>query len=386
MRCFVNADAEVPFLSELPSQEIPSLEVRPLEESSLREEYCKPLRTGGPLVRAVLLQGSPASKFVFCGDHIAGDGVNLLAIYRNLLLEYDRLLKASRRSIIDSSPSVFDNAPDSWDPERGLWDKIAEGQFSAYQTKRIEEATRQALSLPYQHNGKKPPEPGVCEGERVDVARISFPDSDSQALRLLARERNTSLHGLVCAAVIFAIRKLLGKQDSNTMACTSPINLRPFLGIGNDVIHPCVSTHFYRAEVSPESDPFDFAKSIRASLVRTSESDEKFYELLLLLRAHELPFHKLTQIFATSAYVSNLGAWEMPRDIGGLKVENLRFMPFRESYHLKNGTGPVMATVASLNGELSIELPHCVDGFSTSFMTVLAAEISKFLTGFIRER
>ncbi|MCX4742173.1 phthiocerol/phthiodiolone dimycocerosyl transferase family protein [Streptomyces antibioticus] len=359
-------------LEPLPEPERPRLTTRPSGEDAYAEELNTPLTVGGPLARAVLIgePGGHTHTFVLTVDHVITDGHSAITLLNRLWDRYGERLAAGSDN--DAEPR-----PPTWPaPVSTLLPPADEADTAAYLKRRIEEThLRPVELLPYD----VPPDTRPSEGgpaHRIEVARLRLDPEDTLRLRTAARTAGLSLHGLIGAALLLAVRRRMDGTGPRVLACMSPVDVRSRLTppLPADVMVAAVTAHLHALEVRPDSSPHDVARELGAALGDHIERGDHFREMRIMPDVPRNPALQMGTVINT-----NMGAVSGPRLPDGLRVTDVRLVPAREHYFPQAGRSPLMACVTTFDGRLAIEFPHHTACFSTDFMAALRDEVGATL-------
>lgn len=360
-------------LELLPESERPRLTTRPADEDAYAEELNTPLTVGGPLVRAVLI-GDPdgdTHTFVLSVDHVITDGHSGITLLNKVWDRYGRILGADADTVTVAAPAVTE-VPVWPAPVSSLLPPADETETAAYFERRTEEARRRPVELLAYD---VPPGAGPGEerpAHRIEVARLRLDADETLRLRALARSADLTVHGLIGAALLTAVRRRVAGAGPRVLGCMSPVDVRSRLTppLSAEVMVAAVTAHLHTLDVSPDSSPLDLARELGAALGEHIERGDHFREMRIMPEVPRNPMLQMGTVINT-----NMGVVSGPRLPEGLRVTDVRLVPAREHYFPQAGRSPLMACVTSFDGRLAIEFPHHTACFSTAFMAGLRDDV-----------
>ncbi|MFD9566490.1 condensation domain-containing protein [Streptomyces sp. NPDC059994] len=374
LRCRIAVEDGVHVLQPMAADELPRLLVRDGGPDSFTEEFNTPLPVGGPLVRAVLLRGSDEHTVMLSVDHTITDGHSAIALQNALWDTYTALA--------GELPDGVGEYSEQWpSPVSALLPPVSAREADEYLARRVER-TRQApvVCLPYEAVGTERA-PGRPE---LAVQRVLLEPDDTARLLRFAKSEGVSVHGLIAAAALTAVRhRLGGEPGARTLGCLSPVDLRSRLTppLDREVMVPAVTSCLDVLEVAHDADPLTLARQVTENLHAAIERGDFLQELHLLPKVPQHP-----ALLATSVIVTNMGRVSGPVTPDGLEVTDVRLAPAREHYFPEAGRGPVMVCVVSFDGRLGIELPYSAGCFTHEQMDELRAALHTNLLVFAAHR
>ncbi|WP_229848203.1 phthiocerol/phthiodiolone dimycocerosyl transferase family protein [Streptomyces melanogenes] len=374
LRCRIAVEDGVHVLQPMAADEQPRLLVRDGGPDSFTEEFNTPLPVGGPLVRAVLLRGTDEHTVMLSVDHTITDGHSAIALQNALWDTYTAL----SGELPDGAGEYGETWPS---PVSELLPPVSEREAEEYLARRVER-TRQApvVCLPYEAVGTERPA-GELE---LAVRRVLLEPDETARLLRFAKAEGVSVHGLIAAAALTAVRHRLGGEPGvRTLGCLSPVDLRSRLTppLDREVMVPAVTSCLDVLEVAHDADPLSLARLVTENLHAAIERGDFLQELHLLPKVPQHP-----ALLATSVIVTNMGRVSGPVTPDGLEVTDVRLAPAREHYFPQAGRGPVMACVVSFDDRLGIELPYSAGCFTHEQIDGIGAALHTTLLAFAAHR
>ncbi|WP_327321220.1 protein kinase [Streptomyces sp. NBC_01210] len=373
LRSRVRHEGKGYFLETVGETELPRLTVRPNGPSAFTNELNASLPIGGPLVRAVLLRGDIEHKVVLVLDHVITDGHSAIALQHAMWRTYSAL--------VDGTCDTKGNAAESWPPAvTDLLPPWSAKEAEHYLARRTENVRRCPVSLlPYEAActdiaGHRP---------RVEVQRVLFESGPTTRLVRLAKAADMSVHGLVSAAFLIAIRRQLGGEaGTRSLGCLSPVDLRSRLTppLKREAMVPAVSSYLDVLHVAEDTDPLELGREVTANLKSAIDRGDIAREIRIL---PELVWNP--GLMTASVIVTNMGAVDDPLVPNTLDITDVRLIPARDHYYPEAGRGPVMGCVVSFNNRLGIELPYSSECFSHKQIRDLSSSVYTTLLGFLGE-
>lgn len=374
LRCRIAVEDGVHVLQPMAADELPRLLVRDAGPDAFTEEFNTPLPVGGPLVRAVLLRGADEHTVMLSVDHTITDGHSAIALQNALWDTYTALC--------GELPDGAGQYSETWPgPVSELLPPVSEREAEDYLARRVERA-RQApvVCLPYEAVGTE----RAPDRLELGVRRVLLESGETARLLRYAKAEGVSVHGLIAAAALTAVRRRLGGEPgARTLGCLSPVDLRSRITppLEREVMVPAVTSCLDVLEVAHDADPLALARQVTENLHAAIERGDFLQELHLLPKVPQHP-----ALLATSVIVTNMGRVPGPVTPDGLEVTDVRLAPAREHYFPEAGRGPVMACVVSFDDRLGIELPYSAGCFTEEQMDELGAALHTGLLAFAARR
>jgi len=178
----------------------------------------------------------------------------------------------------------------------------------------------------------------------------------SQRLQERAREEATTIHGIICAAVVIAGREIDQTWRENPLRIFSPVNIRALIGV-EDVCVNAFSKAVSAVETDSKASLWDLARFFRSTLLpfKTSAGNEPVLATISEAIATNMNVEQ-GELFARAAFgeeilVSNVGLIPYGPDFGKVKIKSI-WAPV-----MLRGNKPEQTIgVATING--SIHLVH----------------------------
>ncbi|MEU3755398.1 condensation domain-containing protein [Streptomyces olivoreticuli] len=369
LRSRIGQEGDAYALQPLDEADLPRLVVRPGGPTALMDEHNTPLPDGGPLVRAALLRGGSEHTVVLSVDHTITDGHSAIALYDALWRAYatlaDGKAAAPAAGAYDWPAPATDLLPPS-DPE----------ETERYLARRTERTRRLPITaLPYAAAGTQRP-----EGEhKVAVQRVLLRPEETTALLGHSKATGVSVHGLVSAALLKAVRRGIGGDGTKALGCMSPVDLRSRVTppLRREVMVPAVTSCLDVVDVADDTDPLELGRQVTANLHGAIERSEFIHETRILAQVIRNP-----ALLATSVIVTNMGRVPAPPAPPGLELTDVRLIPVRDNYYPQAGRGPVMGCVVSFDDRLAIELPYSTECFGHDQIREIRDDVHTALLAF----
>ena len=293
-----------PFFEKVWGVSMP-LRIAPLTDSLVLEEEMEkelqhPFGDGSsPLTRATLFHAPDRSVLMFATHHSSLDGKS------HLLLVQDSLASVAGEDLgepLEVQPGLGQLLGL---PDPAEYGKTLEGRSVA------------------------PEDGAIVELPEVRVQRLQLSVEETEALLKRAKEEGTTVHSALVAALTLAGKRYSEKWKMGPVRCSSPIDMRKSLGIP-DVAGMLVSTH--RAPVlTPDGASFwDIARAVRKDMLPAQSIDGARHILSALssmttdeLSARDLYWSVLNGPRAHELMVTNYAGYQVRKEYGGLKIENL---------------------------------------------------------------
>jgi hypothetical protein len=189
-----------------------------------------------PLLRTVLIHEAERSIFIITAHHSIGDGVSMAAALCDLVraLSGEQL---ERRPMLPSPEDSLDVVSNVSTVQDKTEHTVAKGN------------DRTSFAQGYV-------EPFTIESLRLDPALTG-------RIRERAREEETTLHGALCSAVIYAARTTSSVWTQETVRLLSPFNARNQCGVGN-TSSMCIGAAIIPVSPGQERDLWSLARRIKS--------------------------------------------------------------------------------------------------------------------------
>jgi phenolphthiocerol/phthiocerol/phthiodiolone dimycocerosyl transferase len=348
------------YLLSLLDGEVPRLTVRPDQPAALVEEYNTPLRFGGPMVRAVLLRGTDEDTLVLSVDHAVCDGRSATALCDTLWLRYAEIQAGTY-----VAPA---GAGDRWPPPiDDLLPPLSEAELEDYLRRRIEAGAGQRVAtLPF----LAAREPGTAAREpAMNSRRLRLTRAETAALVAFSKNAGVSVHGLVGAALLAAVRDGLSpRYADHRLACVSTVDLRERVRppIGRDVLMAAASWYQDVLDVPAGVDLVALGRRLTANLRAAVDRGDPALELRVRDRLMATP-HLLT----ASLLLMNVGSVPGPPAPPGLDIVDMSKFPISSKWIPEMGQGALIASPMTAYGRLSIEMPYSAQCFTPGQMDAI---------------
>ena len=172
-------------------------------EAEVGKELATPFNPSrAPLIRALLIQGDRDAAFMLVAHHSIADGLSLAYAIR------DTLDALAGRSL----------PPLPWLPSQDHMMNVSNIPVGSQE----QDQAGAAMPAVYRpHDNARP----TVKGLRLSPGLTS-------SIRNRARQKGTTVHGALCAALVLASRKVFAAWREIPLRILSPINARPLLGAG----------------------------------------------------------------------------------------------------------------------------------------------------------
>jgi len=338
---------------EFVSEEIPSIPLRVFERKSekhwieiVEKEMIEPLPWSvGPLVRVTLLISKNQDKCdllsTFC--HVIGDATSGVVFVKNLLTIADKLLREGKIDFEPPRPPLpsMENLlrkDIEFEPESNFTDETY--------------PTAQLQSAELQGNKDFPPDKRIT---RV-IQRILLPEEVKQ-LSIRCKDENTTIHGVVCAALMQALVEEIKasegaykhKDGPLSIGCVTPINVRHhFSQPADEDIGFFITQAIHYQLIDDKASIWEAARKVRESFqkeVRMGNDIKAYLTIGEVLKSFLSHVHLARELHNASAplVVTNMGRLNIPGQFGELFLEEL-FFTVAINADAKNGLGISITT------------------------------------------
>lgn len=371
LRSRLEQDAEGSFLSPLKPDELPRLTVRPDGPDALVQEWNTPLPLGGPLVRAVLLTGADEDTVLLGADHAICDGRSATALLFRIWQYYTEIKAGTHpagRPVREDWPAAIDDrlAP------------VTEADVAAYvqaRRDRAEGAPVAALPFLAARSGEVAPEQG-----RTQSRRLRLTAAETAGLLAFARTAEVSVHGLVGAAVLAAVRSgLPAEYAGHRLACVSTVDLRERVEppLSREVMVPAASWYQDLVDVPAGADLVVLGRRLAAGLSAAVDRGDPALELQSLDRLLATP-----QLLAASVVMTNIGRVTLPPCPPGLEIVDMRGFAVSSKAPSFLQSGPVLASLTTVRDRFRVELPYSTECFTEAQMDAVHDQVRATLREF----
>lgn len=375
LRSRVARDGDEVFLELLDEDELPRLEVYPAGPTDLTDQLNRPLPAGGPLVRATLFRGDGESTFVLGIDHVICDGHSATVLCNEIWSAY--------AGIQDGTYEAPRSAGESWPVAvDDLLAPCSDEDLAAYVKDRTERTSAHPLAvLPFTADAS-PREGQPQDGPLMDVRRVRLTREQTGALVAFAKNVGVSVHGLVGAALLTAVRDGYGPGygTDHRLSFVSPVDLRARLtpALGRDVLIPAASWYLDVVDVPAGADLIELGRRITGRLRDGIERGEPARELqaLPLLLANP-------SVLTASLVMPNVGSVAGPPAPRGLEITDMRKFAISSKWVPEAGAGALVASPMTVYGRLSVEMPYSAKCFTPARMDEIHDHVLATLLSFV---
>lgn len=328
-------------------------------------ELTRPFDEAGPLARVIWLPTNSGGRLLLTLHHAISDGKSGVFAMRDLLAGSTGLAESMGLEQLPEPPRVDDVlAPLA----RGLRGWLGLARFVA----------RESVD---DFRIGKPCEPRYDETPRCSermtmvVPREFAPDFVSR-LAARARSERTSVHGILLAAMSFAIAEDRA-DDESIVYVGSPIDLRPSLEppVGEDVGY-YVSFLPFRRRIERSDDIWQVARELKQSLVagraarREHVAARAMQVVEKMIRGDSLTptefVHAWEDTVQSTSGLTNLGRLDVPTSFGDLELEAMHFAVGASALSAQ------VATATSTGGRLNWNLEFTSPTFTRAHALALA--------------
>lgn len=326
-----SADPHAPRFVRVPTARIPMRVVPGADDLRWRAELARELPVAfesghAPLVRAIVVLGHQKSICILIGHHAIVDGKALTYVIRDVL----RALAGERLAALPVPPSK----------EALLADAVVLPADSSL------------------HSARQPAPPGPPAIFRpktvsaVSIDRLRLSPALTDSLRQRARNERTTVHGVLCAALVRAARSIREHWQNAPLRVITPIDVRDEIGAA-DACGMFLSVGNVTVEADAPLDLWELARIIKFRLMPS--------ESLASIVATSADLHRLAQSGLDAQTAADVHAHALPHD---LIVTNLGVVPLAPAYRnlrVENVWGPIVLPrmhrthvigVATTNGAL----------------------------------
>ncbi|SEJ61118.1 Condensation domain-containing protein [Dyadobacter koreensis] len=292
--------------------------------SILEEELRMPFdHTIAPLARAVLIQQSGKSIFIFLSNHSIGDGMSAALLVRDVLtvLSGKTIENLSLLPALDELAGVSINKPLN----------LPTGDFD--QTKNH-----------------------LMERAKVKIQRRKLSASLTDKLIKRSKYENTTVHGALSAALVLALKQTDPAFQQEPVRILHPLSARTSLGIGDNYgLLINIVTLPYAPK--PEEKFWEFAKNIREGISSTQNAEwiNGDISATSALFNNDLEIQIVSQALRQGTQheilLTNLGQISFESDFGELELKALWGPMVLTAHETAQTVG-----VATFNGELTLTL------------------------------
>lgn len=371
LRSRLGQDAEGAYLSPLKPDELPRLVVRPDGPDVLVQEWNTPLPLGGPLVRVVLLTGEDEDTLLLGADHAICDGRSATALCFRLWQYYADIKAGTHppaRSVREGWPAAIDDhlAP------------VTEADVAAYVQARLDRAEGTPVAaLPYLAAGSG--EVAAPHG-RTQSRRLRLTAAETTSLLTFARSAEVSVHGLVGAAVLAAVRSALpAEYAGHRLACVSTVDLRERVepALSREVMVPAASWYQDLVDVPAGADLVALGRRLGAGLSAAVDRGDPALELQSLDRLLATP-----DLLAASVVMTNNGRVTLPPSPPGLEIVDMRGFAVSSKAPSFLRHGPVLASLMTVRDRFHVEMPYSTECFTEEQMDAVHDHVRATLREF----
>lgn len=279
--------------------------------------------TLGPLVRVVLLESPDKCELLVTFCHVVADALSGVVFVKNLLVIVGELLKGGAIEPESRLPQL----PSSLDLLRK--DIKYPPEFLD-----IKGRIMRAFHKPVKLSGDNEVTP---EKRITRVIQRILTKTETKKLISKCREKKTSVHGALCAAlmqtVVNQIRKAQNVPQSGALmiGCTSPVNIRHlFTTTIGENIGNFISDAMHFQLIDDQSSLWSAARNVKKSLqkeIKFGRDIKAIRGVGEFLKLKPTPLELVTGIsqMVPPVAVSNMGMLDIPEKFGDLSLEEFHF-------------------------------------------------------------
>ena len=265
-------------------------------EAEVGKELATPFNPSrAPLIRAVLIQGARDAAFTLVAHHSIADGLSLAYAIR------DTLVVLAGRSL----------RPLPWLPSQ---DDMMNVSGSRVDGQEQDQAGAAMPAIYRPHDNARP----SVKGLRLSPGLTS-------RVRDRARQEGTTVHGMLCAALVLASREVFASWREIPLRILSPINARPLLDAGEScgVFLGATTTVFD----SQAMEFWDIARDARIDVAANQTSEKIAAQLSSFRRVVGNGSDVTTvaefvaKVFACEILLTNLGSLSFDRQFGPVTLK-----------------------------------------------------------------
>jgi NRPS condensation-like uncharacterized protein len=327
----------------------------------------------GPLVRVVLLKGSPASDILVTFHHTIGEAASGMFFMLHLLQLIELITKGKTP---DTQP--FPERP----PLEEMLPRSARRIHGLAKTGAL--IGKQIASIIFQHPQKLPRDGDVFAAHRVAhiIHHVLSPE-ETTALIDTCRAESTTVHGAVCTAVLKAARARIHSIHPDgplTISCMSAVNLRKFLEppLGEEIgffASMVITSH----TIGEDTSFWDLARQVRDNVHQSIEGGDAFVFISLLDKLLKTTnpddfMKRATAFYPAALLVTNVGRLDMLKEYGPLTVDGLHF-----TLANKAASEHFNTAVTTFNGKMVINFSYTEPAMSPNHAHELTDDAMKIL-------
>lgn len=329
----------------------------------------------GPLVRVVLLKGAEVSDVLITFHHVIGDATGGMYLMKDLLRLAGQITEGEAPDL-----KAFPLRP----PLEELLPKNARGLNGLMKIAKL--ILRQLIGSILQHPKKLPKDGDILSEDRhCRIIHCMLSPRETEILTARCREKSTTVHGAICAAIVKAAAKQIDGESrgsrSTAISCMSAVNLRQYLNppVGEEIgffISMAVTTH----RIGTDTRFWDLAHSVNKEIRKSIESGEPFVFHLLIDRIAPKNItpdnfvRRALKLYPSAILVTNVGHMDMQKRFGFLILEKLHFTVAN-----KAASEIFNAAATTYRDTLVINFTHTEPALSQERATTLAEDTIKIL-------
>jgi NRPS condensation-like uncharacterized protein len=356
------ARAEIPwFIAE--TQIIPIRVVKRQSPQQWQQEVERELANPfdwnrAPLIRVVFIQGDDIWDLIVTCHHAIADGMSVVFLLRDIL----QALESPERSLPVLSPQP---------PYEQLVPQFAQ--------------KLPALSLE-PSLATIETQPKLPANSRPRLQAWSLSTAETSEIVNACKQAQTSVHAAICAAFLLAIAKQRSVQsnleESNSLNCLSPINVRRFLPVIEEDFGHYLTYALTTDRIAPNLSIWELARSIKTQIDQKINSEQIFADLPnseAFISTHPSPDDAVTAIetaYIKDITVSNLGRLKIPQQYGELQLAAVYSPSIFNHFDLDLVVG-----VMTLGDRIFFSLTYSESGFSVAQIEQFQQTAMQFIQG-----
>jgi NRPS condensation-like uncharacterized protein len=321
-------------------------------------ELNKPLSNNSLIRFTLLLENrigilkSQAITFITTTHHAVSDGISCIALQEQIWKMYADLADNQSPTLTPYPlmPAIENVTPTFTDAE--LTDYIARYNHTI--------SNHNPFAI----------KPADIEDKAIEIHYVlkKFTLKQTKAILEHCKAHNASVHSVISAANLLAMKDLFGENGQLNLSCHSPINVRPYLTptIDNNALFSAAigCTHFQN--VTSEMSIWTLANNISDTIKNHIANGDIFKSILTYKET------RLKSNLAVSIGITNVGKVKLAQRFRKLKLESINFIP-------RIPLPMLSACVVTSGDKLTITYPYAKPFYSGNVIKKIAEQTAQYL-------
>lgn len=336
-------------------------------QETVLEELNTQIESSEVLLRAVLVQGQEQSEnntshLIITIHHAICDGLSSIQLYSEILTYCSKIASGEPVVPVPSLPSfppIDELLPPSTKGFRGNINNLLFLLRIIFK------------SIWYRPKGLSFEKIVPLELRRTGNIYRQLNAEVTQQLILRCRQEKTTVHGALCAALIFATARKIRAGEKKSVSCWSAVDLRRHLkpAIGNENLGQLASAITLFHTLGTNTSFWELAREVTQQVEVGIKRSEIFCQVLILRKALDSALTR-PDIAPNTVSISNVGRVNISRVYGQFELSEISFTVAQATFG-----GILFAAVTTFEGKMFLHFPFSEPAISQETMETLVDSV-----------